>query len=308
MANSYVQYAPGSPTTLFSLTFPYIDKAHVAVRKNGTLLTLTTDYTWSSSTQIQLVSSATSGDIVELRRSTSPTVRLVVYANSAKLTDTVLNTDGLQDFYLAQEAFDIATDALNLTASNLFDARTHRIINVVDPVNDQDAVTKKWLVDNVYAGTGVRVNIGTEWVSTSLTTKTFTVPSGVRRVTVALVGVSVSGASALMVRLGTAAGISSTSYVSVASSGGASGDHPSGFALTHTSTAAYTYSGNFVMTIENPTTYTWTGTGSLATSSGAIDTAAGSKVLSGELTTVTVTTEGGANTFDGGVVNISYEY
>lgn len=121
MSYSYVTYAPSAPTTLFAVPFPYVSKSHVSVKKNGVVQALTTDYTWLSPTQIQLVSSATSGDTVELRRATSPSVKSVTFVDSAKLTSTVLEADSVQDFYLSQECIDLAEN--NAAAATALDAK-----------------------------------------------------------------------------------------------------------------------------------------------------------------------------------------
>lgn len=154
MAYSYIQYAPSAPTVLFSVPFPYVDASHVSVKKNGTLLALTTDYFWLSSTQIQLVVSVTTGDIIELRRATSQAARLADFTNSAKLTADLLDTDSIQDFYMAQESFDIAADAMTINSTNSYDAKSKRIVNVANSVGPQDAATRSDLLGMLTIGTG----------------------------------------------------------------------------------------------------------------------------------------------------------
>jgi hypothetical protein len=80
-----------------------------------------------------------------------------------------------------------------------------------------------------------------------------------------------------------------------------------GFMLTYaTTTAATTYSGNIVITLVGSNT--WTQTGSLGRSDGALYTSSGiSPALGGVLDRVRITTNGGTDTFDAGSVNIIYE-
>jgi hypothetical protein len=71
MALSYVLYTNQTGTGPFNFTFPYISTAHIKVEKNGTLLTVGTHYTISTSPtpQITLLSAlvATSLSVSEQR-------------------------------------------------------------------------------------------------------------------------------------------------------------------------------------------------------------------------------------------------
>jgi microcystin-dependent protein len=150
-AFSFVQY-PISTTTVgpFSVSFPYIAAYQVEVRKNGTLLVSGTDYTWPTSSTVQLVANAVNGDLIEVRRNTLKKAdgtigRLVDWSNSAKITESNLDKADLQCFYLAQEAFDAAANAMQLASDGTYDATTKRIKNVVNPLNAQDAATKQYV-------------------------------------------------------------------------------------------------------------------------------------------------------------------
>lgn len=159
MSYSIVQYPISSTTTgPFTVTFPYLFQYQVEVRKNGTLLPNDgSAYTWPTGSTVQLVASAVNGDVIDIRRNSlkkadGSTGRIVTFNNSAKLGSNDLNNDGNQEFYLAQEAFDAAANALQFVSDNTFDATTHRIKNVVDPLNPQDAATKNY-VDLMRLGT-----------------------------------------------------------------------------------------------------------------------------------------------------------
>jgi len=126
----------------FDLSFPYLSQSHVSVTVNGTA---TTAFTFATSTRIQLNTGPTAGDVVVIKRATSPNTRLVDYQTGSVLSDEILDKDSLQAFYLAQEANDVADIVLSKNASDLFDAGAQRITNVADPTAAQDVATKNYL-------------------------------------------------------------------------------------------------------------------------------------------------------------------
>lgn len=130
-------------TNQFDVTFPYISSSHVIVKVNGTA---TTDFTFLTATRIQLTSTPTSGSDVIITRESSPTTRLVDYQTGSILSESVLDTDSLQAFYLGQEANDIKEVALARSDStNQWDATSTRITNVTNPTGAQDAATKNYV-------------------------------------------------------------------------------------------------------------------------------------------------------------------
>jgi len=155
---SFVQYTLGSPTVgPFTVSFPYIEKYQVEVRKNGVLLTVTTDYTWPTANTVQLNVAGATNDLIEVRRNSlrkaDGTVgRIVDFTNSAKLTESNLDRDSLQCFYLAQEAFDSAANALQLATTGVYDALNRRLTNVANGVDPQDAVTMAQLTAAILGG------------------------------------------------------------------------------------------------------------------------------------------------------------
>jgi hypothetical protein len=108
------------------------------------------DYTWPTTSTIQLVANAVNGDTIEIRRNSLKKAdgtqgRLVDWANSAKITEANLDKADLQCFYLAQEALDAAANALQLVSDGTFDALGKRIKNVANPTLAQDAATKNYV-------------------------------------------------------------------------------------------------------------------------------------------------------------------
>ena len=139
------------------------------------------------------------------------------------------------------------------------------------------------------------------------------IPSGVKRITVMLSGISTNSTSLKQIQLGTSGGIQTSGYITFASyagvsTGGASAT--SGFLIENGSggntNALY---GNVVITLLDSATGTWTYSTTLGFSSGGNYTfqAGGTKTLSGTLDRVRITTVNGTDTFDAGSINILYE-
>lgn len=142
MAYSKTTYTGSGIAGPYSVPFPYLAKSHVLVYINGVL---TTAYTWASASTILFNSVVAVDAIITLRRSSSPNARLVDHQDASVLTEATLDADALQQFYLYQEAQDDASAALQRDLVNLqWDAGGFTIINVADPVDPQDAVTKAY--------------------------------------------------------------------------------------------------------------------------------------------------------------------
>ena len=162
---------------------------------------------------------------------------------------------------------------------------------------------------------GGSVTSGVAVASTSGTAIDFTgIPSWVARIMVTFGGVSVSGTSPFLVQLGTGAGptFKSSDYTSIGISFGGSGltsnARTNGFAFADTVSAAYTYGGNAVIAKVSGNIYSFNSTLAAATASGdGSCVGAGSVSLGAVLTSIRITTVGGANTFDAGTINIMYE-
>jgi len=159
---------------------------------------------------------------------------------------------------------------------------------------------------------GGAITSGTAVASTSGTSIDFTsIPSWVKRISVDLQGVSLSGTAAICFRLGTVSGFETTGYVGVgqrsAASATAENNQTSTF-VVNTSVATALVSGRAVFDLMNSATnlwtFTFTGTDS---ANSAIFVSAGNKPLAGVLTQVRLFSYNGTDTFDAGSINILYE-
>lgn len=140
----------------FEVDFPYIDKAHVTISVNGTE---TTFFSWVNNARIQLDDAPSEGDVITLLRETSPSTRLVDYQTGSVLSEEILDKDSLQGFYLAQEANDIKDVTMSKNAAEQWDAEGQRITNIADPIDDGDAINKRYLGSNIGAIQNVNQNL-----------------------------------------------------------------------------------------------------------------------------------------------------
>jgi hypothetical protein len=134
------------------------------------------------------------------------------------------------------------------------------------------------------------------------------IPSWVKKITVMVAGVSLSGGSGLRFRLGTSGGVAISGYAGANSQLAGtinSTNYSAGFDCTVTS-ATDLVSGSIVFT--NLTGNTWTTLGNMAMSTQARNMLiCGSIALAGTLDRVQVTTLNGTDLFDAGSINVLYE-
>jgi hypothetical protein len=150
MAFAIDTYTGDGSTVNYSVTFPYIEEAHVVVTLDGVTKTLNTDYSFTTSSTITFTTAPSASAVIKFTRSTSQTSRLVDYQDGSTLTEATLDQDGNQSFYMAQEAIDITENTISLsTSTDQWDADNKRITNLASPVNDSDAVTKGFISTNL---------------------------------------------------------------------------------------------------------------------------------------------------------------
>jgi len=151
---------------------------------------------------------------------------------------------------------------------------------------------------------------GTAVASTSGTSIDFTsIPSWVKRITIMLQGVSLSGTANILFQLGTGGTPTTTGYVSGASTIGsatpASTSSTSGIPI-YLAFAAGSVSGSISFFNLSSNIWTASGTSGYGVATGTA-TSGGHVSLGGVLNIVRITTTNGTDTFDAGSVNILYE-
>ena len=158
MSFAIVNYTGNGSTTTYSITFPYITSSHVIVKIDNVVKTAGTDYTFPTSSTIQFTTAPANGTSISISRSSSRSTRLVDYQDGATITEAILDQDSNQLFYISQEAFDTADNALLLDTDNKYNANSKIIKNVLNPVNAQDAVTKNYL-ENTWLSTADKATL-----------------------------------------------------------------------------------------------------------------------------------------------------
>lgn len=151
------------------------------------------------------------------------------------------------------------------------------------------------------------ISASTVQSSTSGTTITFSgIPAGVKRITVCIMGVSTTGSSSLCVQLGSSGGFVTSGYQGSSNDGGTPSSYTNGFAFSPGVAGTLTFAGT--MTICNGTSNTWVESHVIGgANNNYLGYGGGQVALSGTLTQVRLTTNGGTDTFDAGSVNILYE-
>lgn len=152
MANvikTVITYPLNGSTRDFQIPFEYLARKFVQVtligRDRKSLVNIQ-DYRFTSKTQITTNKTWGVGDgyeLIELRRFTSATDRLVDFADGSILRAYDLNVSQIQTLHVAEEARDLTADTIGVNNEGHLDARGRRIVNVADPVNALDAVNLK---------------------------------------------------------------------------------------------------------------------------------------------------------------------
>lgn len=159
MANSFVRYTGDGNTSAFAIPFSYRVESDLVVTLAGVASTAFTIN--AAGTTLTFNSTPSNGTAIEIRRKTSQGTKLVDYASGSVLTEDDLDTDSDQAFFMSQEAIDDANDVIKVSNVNFqYDVTNKRLINVADPVDAQDAVTKNWLT-TTYLTSGTISNINT---------------------------------------------------------------------------------------------------------------------------------------------------
>jgi hypothetical protein len=304
---SQTAVSAGSTTPIATLDYSVPTSQSILVFLDGVSQVPSVDFNVTSGTTLTFTSSVPSGVVVcvyFLGRSvdigtpgdgTCTDVKIVDMAAS-KLTGTVAVANG-------------GTGATTHTANNVLVGNGTSAIASIAPSTSGNVLTSNgsaW----TSSAPGGGLTLATEQTPSSGSTVDFTgIPSGTKRITMMIDGISLSGTNDLAVRLGDAGGFETSGYIgktgNVDSSSGVDGTTNKW--LIDAGSAAHAFYGSIVFTLMDSTNFQWTMTYNLARDNGdSVIVGGGSKSLSAELTQIRLRATG-SDTFDSGSLNISYE-
>lgn len=154
MASTIANYQGNGSTTDFSVPFDYLAKKFVKVtvdsreKLGGDYGDTTKDYFFVDKTTIRFNTAPASGTEIIIRRYTSATDRIASFKDASVLKAKDLDVSTIQTIHIAEEGRDVINDALIVDKEGNWDARGHRIVNVGDPIGDNDAVSFKVYKDD----------------------------------------------------------------------------------------------------------------------------------------------------------------
>lgn len=156
---SRVNYTYSSGSANFSIPFSYIDKEHIKVFINGEE---TQNYTYLTSSQIQISDTLSSGDLVSVVRTTPINERMVEFTDTSILNEDTQNLAHEQIFDVMQEVYDSLNahkedvetlkPYIETAASNI-----EHIINIDDNMTDINSVASN--IENINSVSSNKTNI-----------------------------------------------------------------------------------------------------------------------------------------------------
>ncbi len=143
------------------------------VNTGATTCTIASDSALNSATD-STITALSSSDNLLFRRVSNRTTQEIDFAPGSVIREADLDNANKQVFRIAQEAIDIAIDAMPRQADGNFNANNNKVLNLGYPALSTDAATKSY-VDAVASGTGQ--NLVSDSGTFTLTNKTIDVDS-----------------------------------------------------------------------------------------------------------------------------------
>lgn len=263
---------------------------------------------WSvANSAARLALSVASTDIGKICLQTDTNVWYLLTNNSPMTWEQLSGTTPVSQGGTGQTSYTNGQLLIGNTSTGGLDKATLTAGSNITITNGAGAITI-----GVTAGSG-GITLATPQNSTSGTSIDFTgIAAGTKRITVNFNGVSTNGTSTIIVQLGVSGTPETTNYKGdcvIFTGGIAHLAMSSGFLVTEQIPAATDLLyGGMTLNLMDSTNNTWTCTGAFGvTGTQALNWCAGAKSLAGAVNMIRITTTGGVNTFDAGVINIQTE-
>ena len=141
-----ITYTGTGSQKLFDIPFDYLRTSFVKTSVDDVGLTYGEDFVIINR-QIEFTAAPISGSRVVIYRETT-TDRLVSWADASVLKASDMTINQVQQLHILEEQQDwTKTNSIVMEGTVGWNARFHRIINVGDPVEPQDAVNKRYIED-----------------------------------------------------------------------------------------------------------------------------------------------------------------
>jgi len=141
-------YTGNGSTTIYSLSFSYLDEADVKVTLNGVA---TTSFVFVNASTIQFLSAPANGVAIIIYRETNNDASEATFFAGSAIKAADLNNNFTQLLYVAQEVFARTLSTLGGTLSGILNMGGYRITNLGTPSAGTDASTKDYVDSNVGA-------------------------------------------------------------------------------------------------------------------------------------------------------------
>lgn len=138
---SYIEYTCDGTTTTFQIPFDYLEEGDITVFVDG----VETAYTFTTANTVEVSPAPASGTIVRLRRNTEANTRAVDFRDGSVLTEADLDNSAIQIFNVAQEAMDLASDAVGVSEDGRIDGQNRQIKAVAAPTAPDHAVNLNFI-------------------------------------------------------------------------------------------------------------------------------------------------------------------
>lgn len=145
LAYSSTSLTGDGSNTVFSFSFPYLDKSHITAQVNGDL----TPFSWLNDSAVTITPAPGPGTIVRIKRTTPKDEAPVDFSDGSVLKESDLDLLARFHLFCAQESQDGVDGSVALNASGVLDGKGRKTTNFADPTDATGLVTKGYF-DAVY--------------------------------------------------------------------------------------------------------------------------------------------------------------